>query len=147
MFTLNNHLLPSFLVKVPDSPTSTTLITSYPLNGLFSRLYKLSQHNLHNQLLTSSDPDPPIFPSLLHPLISLPLHSLPRFHCDNHIPNDIFLLLLLQRKLRLPPGTCRAKPVLDNCGDHFFLCTKAPKATFLNKIRNSLFAYCKPSPL
>ena len=80
-------------------------------------------------------------PSLLSPLTSLPLHSLPRYIPTNRIPSDHWRLLL-QRKLRLPlstslPSTCPCGKAMDSFGDHFFACRKYHKTPLSNSIRNA----------
>ena len=123
-----NHLIPDL-----DQP---------PPAGLTQKLYQ----SYKQQLLTSQLPTLPIttqlaLPSLLSPLTSLPLHSLPRFLPTNRIPPTNWRILL-QRKLRLPlssslPSTCTCGKPLDPFGDHLFTCRKHSKTTLSNAIRNS----------
>ena len=117
-------------------------MTNLPPHGLTQRLYQ----SYKQQLLDTQLPTLPVttqiaLPSLLSPLTSLPLHSLPRFLPTNRIPPDNWRLLL-QRKLRLPismtlPNQCPCGKALDPFGDHFFACRKRSKTPLSNAIRNT----------
>jgi hypothetical protein len=84
------------------------------------------------------------FPSLLSPLTSIPMHSLPRYFVDNRLENDLYSILL-QRKLRLPvfpssaPPTCRyCSRQCDLFSDHLFSC-KFLKTPLHNAIQNTMY--------
>ena len=80
-------------------------------------------------------------PSLLCPLTSIPLHSLPCFLPTNRMPPTNWRLLF-QRKLCLLlapnlPSTCTCGKPLDPYGDHLFTCRRNSKTTLSNKICNT----------
>ena len=116
--------------------------TTLPPPGLTRQLYAdYKQAFLTTQLPTLPMSTQVALPSLLTPITSLPLHSLPRFLPSNRIPSTQWRLLL-QRKLRLPlttqmPTTCTCGKPLDPFGDHFFACKKHSKSTLSNKIRDT----------
>jgi hypothetical protein len=84
------------------------------------------------------------FPSLLSPLTSIPMHSLPRRFPDNRLANNLYTTLF-QRKLRLPIFSLDLLPPCRHCtktcdayGDHLFSC-RYSKTPLHNAVRNTLF--------
>ena len=81
-------------------------------------------------------------PSLLSPLTSFALTSLPLGPPPYTFPRSE-ALLALQQKLHLPilshTGFCACGQLMDVMGDHCFACTLLNKAVLHNRTRDSLF--------
>jgi hypothetical protein len=140
--TLYNSLRPTEPLNPP------TFLSNARLNGLQHQIY----HHFINRTLTQATATAPDYiqknlPSLLSPLTSIALHSLPRSHPDSRLHNDIYTALL-RRKLRLPffdtdaPPICRhCKRECDRYGDHLFSC-RYSKIPLHNAIRDTLYVIC-----
>ncbi len=96
---LNHYLLHLSNHFYCDSDHTHKFAMTFPLRGLSRTLY-YSFHEKHlPNLYTQSDiSTSPILSSLLNPLTSLTLHSLPRHHPSNRLSNTNYSLLL-RRKL------------------------------------------------
>jgi hypothetical protein len=86
----------------PITPPISDMVITRPLTGMSSRLYQQSIKKQWFALLPSLDVCTlGLLPSLLSPMTSIPLHSLPRSFADHRFSADNYRLLLC-RKLRLP---------------------------------------------
>jgi hypothetical protein len=146
-----HHYLPLTLtahnLAFPGSAAETpkALISAGIFNGLQSKIYE--QHQSLSMIIAIDNAEPAqiaAFPSLLSPLTSIPMHSLPRRFPDNRLQNEIYTVLI-QRKLRLPifstpePPSCRyCSRQCDPFGDHLFSC-KFLKTPLHNAIRNTMY--------
>jgi hypothetical protein len=145
LFRLFSHYAPQTLVSDNNLSTLTTTLKTLSFQGLPSKLYRTFKRLQLDALLTDAPDHVSIaLPSLLSPLTSLPLHSLPRNNADNRLNNNHFRTLL-QRKLRLPVlpphlhnQLCSCGQALDPYGDHFFSCRKHPKSTLSNACRDTI---------
>jgi hypothetical protein len=153
--TILQHYAPTFLPLVPRSTASNLppltlheFLKDTPLPGLQCHLYHHHQTTIHQNIsLHMPTHIHAILPSLLTPLISLPLCSMSQRIPTNHFTNDE-LRILLQRKLRLPIFSpshhhqhciCHAKSILDPFGDHLFSCTLASKTPIHNYLRDTIY--------
>jgi hypothetical protein len=137
--TAHNNAFPEFKASSPKA-----FISSAILAGLQSKIYELHQSQAMIIAIDNATPaESSAFPSLLSPLTSIPLHSLPRRFSDNRFDNKLYTVLL-QRKLRLPifhqtPPLCRhCSRQCDQYGDHLFSC-KYSKTPLHNAIRNTMY--------
>jgi hypothetical protein len=146
-FLLLHHYLPHLSEQFYCNPNQTFKIAmDFPLRGL-SRILYYSYHETHlPELYTQSTLDTsPILSSLLNPLTSLALHSLPRHHPSNRLSNTNYSLLL-RRKLRIPlfttpiPPLCLCGKHLDPYGDHLFNCVRHSKLIFHDQFRDCLYS-------
>ena len=84
---------------------------------------------------------------LLEPRMSASLTDMSRLDPKNRRPNEEFTVML-KRKLRLPLWPqqrlrCACGKTMDAFGDHVMSCTKHPKTTMHNSIRNGLWRTLK----
>ena len=119
------------------------ILNTLNTNGIQKQLYTLHHESLLKRLhtFTTNPTTTALLPTILNPITSLALHSLPRFHPPNRISPEHYTILLC-RKLRLPlnlPSHCLCNKPLDKFGDHLFSCRRLSKKPMHNIIRNTLY--------
>ena len=141
--TIFRHYLEELSNVLFDQPRTDFILHDINLNGLQKELYAKHQESLHKRLssLAADTTTATLLPSILNPITSIALHSLPHFHPSNRLPTDLYTILLC-RKLRLPlqlPTTCLCNKPLDVYGDHLFSCRRISAKLLHNAIRDSLY--------